>query len=138
MKEVFGETKTKKVITEATYPNGYPFKVLHDLVENCKDVVKFFHNCHLPKSQLRDLQTYAGKKMLVRAAPTRWGAIQAMVAALLDSERLLHALVLACDFVHGMAAQKAECTKLPTTITDDNFFNNLYPFLMICVLCGCV
>ena len=54
-----------------------------------------------------------------------------MFTALLDSERLLHALVLACDFVHGMAAQKAECTKLPATITDDNFFNNLRKALTI-------
>ena len=59
--------------------------------------------------------------MLVRAALTRWGGIQAMVAALIDSERLLHALILARDFVYGTAAQKAERTKLRETITDDNF-----------------
>eukprot|EP00171_Calliarthron_tuberculosum_P023803 IDg23803t1 len=106
-KRVWGDRDKKGGSSEATYPIGYPFELLHDFVEDCKDVVKFFHNHHVPKAQLRELQKSSGQRTLVRAAQTRWGTIQGMVASLLDSERLLYALVSARDFVQGTTAQKA-------------------------------
>lgn len=54
-----------------------------------------------------------------------------MVASLLDSERLLHALVSARDFVQGTRAKKAERTKMRATITDENFVDNLKKALAI-------
>jgi hypothetical protein len=132
IKDVFGATKMKKRgSTEATYPFGYPFEVLHDFVDDCKDIVKFFHNHHVPKAQLCALQKTTKSRTLVRAAPTRWGTIQGMVASLLDSERHLHALVSARDFVQGTATQKAERTKLRETITKADFVDNLNKSLAI-------
>jgi hypothetical protein len=43
-----------------------------------KDVVKYFHNHHVTKAHLRDLQLSIGARTLVRVAPTRWVTIQAM------------------------------------------------------------
>jgi soluble cytochrome b562 len=54
-----------------------------------------------------------------------------MVASLLDSERHLHALVSARDFVQGTATQKAERTKVRETITNADFVDNLNKSLVI-------
>lgn len=51
VKDVFGATKTKKRgDTKPTYPDGYPFDDLHNFIEDCNDIVKFFHNHHAPKA----------------------------------------------------------------------------------------
>jgi hypothetical protein len=79
IKDVFAATKTKKAgQVEATYPDQYPFKLMLEFIAYCKDVIKYFHNHHVAKAHLRDLQLSAGARMLVRVAPTRWGTIQAM------------------------------------------------------------
>ncbi len=71
--------KTKKVgQVEATYPDQYLFELMLEFITCCKDVVKYFHNHHVAKAHLRDLQLFAGARTLVRAALTCWGTIQAM------------------------------------------------------------
>jgi hypothetical protein len=72
-----------------------------EFIACCKDVVKYFHNHHVAKAHLWDLQLSVGARTLIRAAPTRWGIIQAMCQTLLESERHLHVIVTARDFVQG-------------------------------------
>ena len=53
VKYIFGANKTKqRGIREVTYPYGYPFEIMHDFVEDCKNVVKFFNDHHILKAQL--------------------------------------------------------------------------------------
>jgi hypothetical protein len=102
VKDVFAVTKTKKASqVEATYPDQYPFELMLEFIACCKDVVKYFHNHHIAKAHLRDLQLSASAQTLIRTAPTRWGTIQAMCQTLLESKRHLHVIVTARDFVQG-------------------------------------
>jgi hypothetical protein len=48
-----------------------------------------------------------------------------MCQTLLESERHLHVIVIACDFVQGTSAQKNERSKIKEILTDDAFVNNL-------------
>jgi hypothetical protein len=131
-RDVFEATETKKVSQDLhTYPEGYPFKTLQEFVQDCKTIFKFFHNHHVPKAQLLELQKTTKSRMLVRAAPNRWGKIQGMIQSMLDSDRRLHALVSARDFIKGTAAQKAERLKVRETATDDDFISNLKKSLAI-------
>lgn len=132
VKDVFAATRTKKAgDIEATYPINYPFEVMLDFIAACKDVVKYFHNHHVAKAQLRDLQLTEKARMLVRPAPTRWGTIQGMCSTLLESERHLHAIVSGRDFVVGSAAQKAEKLRVKNTVIHDDFIPNLRKALAI-------
>jgi hAT family C-terminal dimerisation region len=125
-------TKTRKAGREVvSYPDQYPFELELEFVVGCKDVVKFFHNHHIPKAQLQGLQQAVGARALVRAAPTRWGTIQAMCLSLLESERHLHAIVTARDFVQGTVAQKSERMKVREVVTDKDFIESLKKALAI-------
>ena len=122
VKDIFGATKTKqRGIREATYPDGYPFEILHDFMEDCKNVVKFFHNHHIMRAQLCDLKNFNGALILQRAVPTRWDTIQAMAKTLLASERHIYALVSGRNFIQRTASQKAQWSEVRTTITDERF-----------------
>jgi hypothetical protein len=59
------------------------------------------------------------------------GKIQAMCQTLLESERHLHVIVTAHDFVQGTSAQKSERSKIKEIVTDDVFVNNLHKVLAI-------
>ncbi len=125
-------TKTKKAgQVEATYPDQYPFELMLEFIACCKDVVKYFHNHHVAKAHLRDLQLSAGARTLIRAASTRWGTIQAMCQTLLELERHPHVIVTTRDFVQGASAQKSERSKIKEIVTDDAFVNNLRKALAI-------
>jgi hypothetical protein len=118
-KDVFGATKTKKHgDTKPTYPDSYPFNNLHDFIEDCNGVVKFFHNHHAPKAQFNELQKTTSTQALVKAALTRWGMIKDMVKTLLQSEQHLHAIITTCDFVQGTTTQKEQKKAVRDTITD--------------------
>jgi hypothetical protein len=130
VKDVFAAMKTKSQV-EATYPDQYSFELMLEFIACCKDVVKYFHNHHIAKAHLQDLQLFAGARILVRAAPTHWGTIQAMCQTLLESERHLHVIVTARDFVQGTSAQKSEKSKVKEIVTDDAFVNNLHKALAI-------
>jgi hypothetical protein len=108
VKDIFAATKTKRNHVEAHYPDLYPFEYLLTFTSECKKVVKFFHNHHVPKHQLKLALRKAGLEMLVQMAPTRWGSLINMTKTLLAAEEVLLQLVSSRDFVWGTAAQKAE------------------------------
>jgi hypothetical protein len=129
---VFAATKTKKAgQVEATYPDQYLFELVLEFIACCKDVIKYFHNHHVTKAHLRDLQLSVGARTFVQVALTRWGTIQAMCQTLLESERHLHVIVTARNFVQGTYAQKNERSKIKQIVTDDTFVNNLRKALAI-------
>jgi hypothetical protein len=132
VKDVFAAAKTKIAGQEvATYPDQYPFELMLEFVAGCKDVVKYFHNHHVAKAQLRELQLAAGAQVLARPAPTRLGTIKAICQTLLDSERHLHPVVSARDFVQGTGAQKAERLRVKEIVMHEEFVNNLKRALYI-------
>ena len=97
VKDVFAATKTKKNGEQvATYPVNYPFERMLIYIDNkCKEIIKFFHNHHIPKAQLQELQLITGASGLVWPAPFQWGTIQKMCDTLLESERHLFVIVTA-------------------------------------------
>ena len=62
-----------------------------------------------------------------------WGSIKGCCKTLLMSERILHAIVSARDFIKGTAAQKAEHTRIKSIITSDNFVALLEKSLAILI-----
>jgi hypothetical protein len=73
VKDVFAATKTKRNggSSEAEYPDGYPFEDLLNFANDCKDIVKFFHNHHVVKAVLSKMQNEAGVVSLAKPAATR-------------------------------------------------------------------
>ena len=56
IKDVYAASKSKKSgDAAATYPRNYPFETMLKFVSACKDAVKYFHNHHIFKPQLREL-----------------------------------------------------------------------------------
>ena len=132
VKDIFGATKTRKNGEDApTYPIGYPFEGMQSFVNDCREVVKYFHNHHVPKAQLEELQGTTGARVLIRPAPTRWGTIQHMCSTLLESERHLYSLVTERDFVKGTISQKAECSKVKDIVSNNRFVDMLKKALRI-------
>jgi hypothetical protein len=57
VKDIFAAAKTKNGGSNAaTYPVGYPFEIVLQFAEDCKEVVKFFHSHHDIKAKLNELQ----------------------------------------------------------------------------------
>ncbi|KAH9275053.1 hypothetical protein BASA83_002767 [Batrachochytrium salamandrivorans] len=134
VKDIFAATKTKKASnTEATYPIDYLFQEMLEFIVDCRDVVKMFHNHHVVKAQLQELQRTIKSRVLVRPVPTRWGTIQQMCQRLLDSESHLHTTSSERDFIKGTAAQQAERQKVKDIITDNQFVVKLKKALAIMV-----
>ncbi len=134
VKEVFSASKTRKgSSTEATYPVGYPFEDLLQFAIDCKDIVKFFHNHHVPKAQLEKAQGEKGLIRLAAQVPTRWGTIQKCFSSILRSEGVLQAMVSARDFVQGSTKQKEERMRIKEIITADTFVPTLKKCLEILI-----
>jgi hypothetical protein len=91
------------------------------------------HNHHTVKANFAEAQKLAGVRSIARAAPTLWGTIQAMFQTILDSERLLHSIVTARDFIVGNPAEKAEIENVKATISNEQFVNSLEKALSILV-----
>ena len=122
VKDIFGASKTKKQgEAEATFPDGYPFEEMFEFVDDVKGLVNFFIHHHHVKAQLMEAQQSAGVRALSRSAPTRWGTIQDMCQTVLDSERLIHAITAARDFVSGNAKQKANRMRFKELVSKENF-----------------
>jgi hypothetical protein len=57
VKDVFKAMKTKKCgDAEPMYLDDYSLDNLHNFIEDCNNVVNFFHNHHAPKAQFSELQ----------------------------------------------------------------------------------
>ena len=95
VKDIFAVRKTKEPgSSEPSYPIYYPFEDILEFVEDCKEVIKFFHNHHVVKAQLQEAQNVAGVQLLARAAPTRWGTIKDMCKTMLSMGLSLHGTLL--------------------------------------------
>jgi hypothetical protein len=72
-----------------------------EFVLSCKEVVTFFHNCHVLKAKLKVALESAKLKALVTMALTQWGTIQGLLQSLLDADNVLNSIVSEQDFVSG-------------------------------------
>jgi hypothetical protein len=127
-------TKTKKNIKEvAMYPTEYPFETMPLVINRCKDVVKFFHNHHVPKAQLQELQKITGAQGLLCPVLTQWGTIQQICQTLMGSKCHLHIVVTARDFMKGLYSQKAECRRVKVAFSNNCFVKDLKTALQILV-----
>ena len=104
------------------YPTDYPFETMPLAINTCKDVVKFFHNNHVPKEQLQELQKTVRAQGFVCPVLTQWGTIQQMCQTLMGSKCHLHTIVTTREFVKGLSAQKAECRRVNEAFSSNNFF----------------
>jgi hypothetical protein len=122
VKDTFAATKTKKAgLPEPTYPEGYPFEEMLQLAVDCKDLVKFFHNHHVMKTRLTQMQMADKLCALKQPASTRWGTLQQCFKTILDSERLIYSITTERDFIAGTVKQKAVRQHLRDIVTKDNF-----------------
>jgi hypothetical protein len=88
VKDILYPPKRKKANEPVeTFPIGSPFSDLFTFTDNCKEVVKFFHNHHAVKAKLKEAQQHAKVSMLVKPAPTRWGSRLKCFESLLKSEK---------------------------------------------------
>jgi hypothetical protein len=75
VKDIFAPSKTLRNADQegdaAAFPSGYPFEHLLNFAEDCKELVKYFHNHHVAKAGLARAQAEAGVVSLVKPAPTR-------------------------------------------------------------------
>ena len=131
VKDTFAATKTKRNRVVADYPDLYPFEYLLNFTTECKKVVKFFHNHHAPKHQLKTALRKAGLKMLVQMAPTRWGSLINMARTLLAAEEVLLQIVSSRDFVTGTAAHKVERQSILNLVSNPMFVTNLKKMIEI-------
>ena len=92
---------------------------------------KFFHNHHVVKAQLKEAQKVAGVRSLARVALTRWGTIHYMCKTILYSERALHVIVTARDFIVGTTAQKQVRVNIKAIISNNEFVSSLTKCLAI-------
>jgi Protein of unknown function (DUF 659) len=107
VKDIYAATKTKKGGSNvAKYPEGYPFEDILQFAEDCKEVLKFFHNHHAIKAKLNHLQQQSNLKALVSPAPTCWGFLEGCFQSILENEPHLYMIVSAQDFASSNAKQK--------------------------------
>jgi hypothetical protein len=127
VKDIFAATK-KDVPGggPAEYPTGYPFEDLLQFAIDCKEVVAFFHNHHVPKAKLKKALAAAKLSGLVQPAPTRWGTLNGCFKSLRAADNILNGLVSERDFVTtGNAKQKEKRVAIKAVITDPDFVTKL-------------
>lgn len=75
VKDIFSATKTKRGsdFNSLKYPDGYLFNRLLMFTNEVKDILKFFHNHHAPKTQLLAALSVAKLENHFAPAPTCWG-----------------------------------------------------------------
>ena len=88
---------------------------------NARILWNYFKNSHILNAQLQNEQNKANVRKLVRTAPTRWGTIKGCCETLLSSERVLHAIGTARNFIRETAAQKTKCTRIKEVVTSEKF-----------------
>jgi hypothetical protein len=85
----FVATTAKPGRLVASYPEVYAFEHLLEFANKCKNIVKFFHNHHIPKAQLVMAWDTSKLRMLVPMAPTRWSSVTAIFMSILNAETAL-------------------------------------------------
>jgi hypothetical protein len=132
VKDIFAATKARRGRVVADYPDQYPFEYLLVFTMKCKAIVKFFHNHHAPKAQLKKALIAAKLRMPVQMAPTRWGSVRDMAETLLSAKEILLQIVTGRDFVlTGRGTQKDEQQAILNTVSDDMFVPHLRKTLQI-------
>ena len=127
MKDIFA-VKKKDVPGggPAEYPADYPFEELLQFAIDCKDVVAFFQNHHVPKAKLKKALAVAKLSGLVQPAPTRWGTLNACFKLLRAAGNILIGLVSERDFITaGNAKQQEKHVAIKAVITDPDFIIKL-------------
>lgn len=110
----------------AQYPIGYPFEYLVLFAADCKDVVLFFYNHHVPMADLKKAFNSSKLGGLVHPAPTRWGTIQGCFKSLRAADNVLNGLVSQRDFVTtGNANQREKRAAIKAIITNPDFVTKL-------------
>jgi hypothetical protein len=130
-KDIFAATKQSEVAMSLSVQMGIRSSTYSIFFNKCKEFVKFFHNHHGRKSQLK-LELPASKlKMLALMAPTRWGSIQAIAETMLAAEAALHQLITSRKFITGNASQKKVRQDVIDTVTAAGFVDFLNKTLTI-------
>ena len=126
VKDIVAAIKTKKNCKGmAMYPTDYPLETMLLFINRFKYVVKFFHNHHVLKALLQELQKTVGAQGLVCPALSQWGIIQQMCQTLLGCKHHLQTIFTAREFVKGLSAQKAECRRVKEAVSYNNFVMDL-------------
>jgi hypothetical protein len=125
VKDIFCATKTKRGQNVATYSDDYPFEYLLEFVEECKELVSFFHNHNFYQVLLAKSLEEKGLRMLQPPAPTRWGSFQAFLYSILKAKRVLHCTVSDRNFIYGTSKQKVGQIKIRETVMSESFIFNL-------------
>jgi hypothetical protein len=104
----------------------YPFEDLLLFTINCKEVVSFFYNHHIPRAHLRKALKAEKLNNLVQPAPTRWGMILGCFLSLRAAVNILNGIVSQRNFVtKANAKQREKHTEIKEIITNPHFVDNL-------------
>jgi hypothetical protein len=128
VKDVFNAAKTKRGGSDETkFPNGYPFAYLLDFANDCKDVVKFFQNHHVPNSELKKALSEKKLRALVLPAATRWGSLLSCFQSLKDADECLHQIVSQRQFdtKSGSGRQNLQRSRIKGIILDGSSMTKL-------------
>ena len=110
----------------AEYPTGYPFEDLLQFAIDCKEVVAFFHNHHVPKAKLKKALAAAKLSVLVQPAPTHCSTLNGCFKSLPAAVNILNGLVSEPDFVTtGNTKRKGKRVAIKAVITDPDFVTKL-------------
>ena len=116
----------KDLFSPHKVPEDFPFQNLIDFTSNCKDVVIFFQNHQVEKSQLETLQEEHKIRHLVAPVDTRWATILGCFSSLLSSEKILHQIVNDREFTEaGGRDQRIKRLKVKEIICEPTFVSDL-------------
>ena len=114
----------------AMYPEGYPFEDLLHFAEECKNLVNFFKNHHVPKARLESLQIENGLRFLASPCMTRWGSLLRCIKSIYDSLYVVPTVVTERNF--ALSAKKDEqMTSIIAFVTDESKNSNFKKSLAI-------
>ena len=74
--------------SELTYSKECPFRELLKFADDCKGIVKLFHNHHAVEAKLAEQQKQESVPMLAKPVPIHWGSLQQCFQSLFKSEKI--------------------------------------------------
>jgi hypothetical protein len=102
-----------------------------EFVDQCKNVVKYFKNHHVPKARLARLQEQSNTCQLALSSPTRWCSVVKLCNSLLDNGANLRVIVTARDFIIGTSSHKNEQTHIRDIVIAPDFLSQLFKVMSI-------